>query len=53
MVYCVVRVGKGQCNGILMGGGLGKGSVMGYCVVSVGKGQCNGILCGEVWERAA
>jgi hypothetical protein len=39
IVYYVVRVGKGQCKGILFG--------------EDREGQRNGILCVEVSERAA
>jgi flagellar biosynthesis/type III secretory pathway ATPase len=53
MVYCVVRFGEGQRDGILCGECLGKFSVMVYCVVRFGKGQRNGIFCGEGWARVA
>jgi flagellar biosynthesis/type III secretory pathway ATPase len=52
MVYCVLRVGKGQRNGMFCGEGLARCSVMVYCVVMVGKVQRNVILCGESWDRA-
>jgi hypothetical protein len=52
VVYCVVKVGKGQRNKFCFI--VGKiVTVMVYCVVRVGKGLRNGILCGEGWERAA
>ena len=46
MEYCVVRVGKGQCNELcfIVGKIL---TVIVYCVVGVGKGQCND-LCFKV-----
>jgi hypothetical protein len=47
MIYYVVRVGRGQRDGILGGECWAWGSVMVYFVVRVGKGQSDDLLCGE------
>jgi hypothetical protein len=47
MIYYVVRVGRGQRDGILDGECWAWGSVMVYCVVRVVKWQSVDIMCGE------
>jgi hypothetical protein len=62
MLYCVVRVGKGQGNGILCGEGweravscyvvwwgVGEGRVMLCCGVRGGIGGSCDFLCGGGW----